>query len=67
LKGSDNENSPAFEAVCAPGQPGEPAQPPCADYINAEDLFYWMRDAQGADIPLDALGVEMPLCCRFCI
>lgn len=43
----------------------EPA--PGDDYINADDLFYWMADEEGADIPLAALGLEVPLCCRFCI
>lgn len=37
------------------------------DCINAEDLFYWMQEKEEGDIPLSALGLEIPLCCRFCI
>lgn len=36
------------------------------DYVNAEDLFYWMEDAGGADIPLGALWIDVPTGCRFC-
>lgn len=43
----------------------EPA--PRDEYINAGDLFYWMVDEEEADIPLEALGIDIPLCCRFCI
>jgi hypothetical protein len=37
------------------------------DYLDAEDLFYWMSDCEGADIPLCALRIDLPLGCRFCI
>ena len=40
---------------------------PGDDFINTDDLFYWMAGEEAADIPLYALGLEIPLCCRFCI
>lgn len=36
------------------------------DYVNAEDLFYWMEEPGGADIPLVALWIDVPTGCRFC-
>ncbi|MHB8895440.1 MAG: hypothetical protein ACYC99_09740 [Candidatus Geothermincolia bacterium] len=36
------------------------------DYVNADDLFYWMEDPGGADIPLCALWIDVPTGCRFC-
>ena len=36
------------------------------DYVNADDLFYWMEDPCGADIPLGALWIDVPTGCRFC-
>jgi len=42
-------------------------EPPARDdYVNAEDLFYWMEDACGADISLCALTIDIPTGCRFC-
>jgi len=37
-----------------------------AEGINAADLFYWMEEAPGADIPLGALWIDVPTGCRFC-
>lgn len=36
------------------------------DYVNADDLFYWMEEPCGADIPLCALWIHVPTGCRFC-
>jgi alpha-amylase/alpha-mannosidase (GH57 family) len=36
------------------------------DYINAEDIFYWMEDHLGSDIPLCAIWIDIPTGCRFC-
>lgn len=45
-----------------------PPEDPGDDYyINAPDIFYWMDDPCDADIPLTALGIDIPLGCRFCI
>jgi hypothetical protein len=35
-------------------------------YVNAPDLFYWMEEPQGAEIPLAALWIDLPTGCRFC-
>ncbi|HEY5502700.1 MAG TPA: hypothetical protein VIJ97_05265 [Candidatus Anoxymicrobiaceae bacterium] len=35
-------------------------------YVNAEDLFYWMEETPGAEIPLAALWIDIPTGCRFC-
>ena len=35
-------------------------------YVNADDLFYWMEDLEGAEIPLAALWIDIPTGCRFC-
>ena len=35
-------------------------------YVNAEDLFFWMEDLEGAEIPLAALWIDIPTGCRFC-
>lgn len=34
--------------------------------LDSEDIFYWMDTGCEADIPLGALGVDLPLGCRFC-
>lgn len=39
---------------------------PGESYVNADDLFYWMEDACGADIPLCAIWIDIPTGCRFC-
>lgn len=44
-----------------------PEADPADDYINAEDLFYWMEDPGDSDVPLCALGIDFPRGCRFCI
>lgn len=36
------------------------------DFLNSDDSFYWLLPCD-ADIPLEALGIELPLGCRFCI
>jgi hypothetical protein len=41
-------------------------EPSAAEGVNAADLFYWMEEAPGADIPLCALWIEVPTGCRFC-
>ena len=38
------------------------------DYLQAEDLFYWMhRDEEKGLEPLSYLGTYFPHGCRFCI
>jgi len=36
------------------------------DYINADDIFYWMEDRSGDEIPLGAIWIDIPTGCRFC-
>ncbi|MDD5448551.1 MAG: hypothetical protein PHO53_05240 [Actinomycetota bacterium] len=45
----------------------EPNASPIVDYLTEDDAFYWMQGECEADIPLSALGFELPLGCRFCI
>lgn len=45
----------------------EPNASPTVDYLTEDDAFYWMQGECEADIPLSALGFELPLGCRFCI
>jgi hypothetical protein len=48
--------------------PGNTAgdEPQNEEYVNADDLFYWMEDECGADIPLAAIWIDVPMGCRFC-
>jgi hypothetical protein len=36
------------------------------DYVNADDIFYWMEDHSGSDVPLSAIWIDIPTGCRFC-
>lgn len=36
------------------------------DYVNSDDLFYWMDDSGDSDIPLAAIWMDIPTGCRFC-
>ncbi len=41
---------------------------PREDYLQAEDLFYWMeRDEERGLEPLSYLGTYFPQGCRFCM
>jgi hypothetical protein len=39
---------------------------PADDYINGEDIFFWMEEPAGSDIPLRAIWIQIPTGCRFC-
>lgn len=60
---SSAEPRAAADRLESPERGPEPGD----DFINADDLFYWMAGEEAADIPLQALGLEIPLCCRFCV
>lgn len=51
----------------APAGRDDRPQSQAVDYINAEDLFYWMDCPCDAEIPPVAPGIELPPGCRFCI
>jgi len=36
------------------------------EYVDAEDLFYWMEEPLDSDIPLSAIWIDIPVGCRFC-
>ncbi|MDD5748713.1 MAG: hypothetical protein PHP64_06690 [Actinomycetota bacterium] len=36
------------------------------DFLNQDDSFFWMESCEGA-VPLESIGIELPLGCRFCI
>ncbi|HEY5532128.1 MAG TPA: hypothetical protein VIK22_09025 [Candidatus Anoxymicrobiaceae bacterium] len=36
------------------------------EYLDAEDLFYWMEEPLDSDIPLSAIWIDIPMGCRFC-
>lgn len=45
----------------------EKEQPVAGDeYVNSDDLFYWMEDTAEADVPMRAIWIDMPMGCRFC-
>lgn len=35
-------------------------------YQRADDIFYWMEDRSGGEIPLGAIWIDIPTGCRFC-
>ena len=59
------EQIPENRDVPREAAPGEEAVSG-ESYVNAVDLFYWMEDAHGAEIPLAALWIDIPTGCRFC-
>jgi len=58
-QGTDNRDT---SREAAPGKADVSGE----SYVKAEDLFYWMEDAHGAEIPLAALWIDIPTGCRFC-
>lgn len=57
---TDNERNATSDPCDATESPADES------YVNADDIFYWMEDPCGADIPLLALWIDIPTGCRFC-
>ncbi len=49
-----------------PGGTGSRPVVESEEYLDAEDLFYWMEEPCDSDIPLAAIWIDIPMGCRFC-
>lgn len=56
---ASERDTPRAESSASDGQGSD-------DYINADDIFYWMEDRSGGEIPLGAIWIDIPTGCRFC-